>query len=87
MGVQKGVPLTHQPMASLHKVTRFLLEPFDHLGIFITAVSTAFKLLLQEPKDVTVLVRVVCRTVQHLQGQSVQRVLRSDDDMEMGVGM
>jgi len=74
-------------MASLHKVTRFLLEPFDHLGIFITSVSTAFKRLLQEHKDVTVKVRVVGRMVQHLQGDSVQRVLRSDDDMETGVGM
>lgn len=86
MDVQIGVPLTHQPMASLHKVTRFLLEQFDHLGI-ITAVSTAFKGLLQEPKDVTVQVRVVRRMVQHLQVHRVRRVLRSDDDRETGVGM
>ena len=45
------------------------------------------KRLLQEPKVVTVLVRVVWRMVQHLQGHSVQRVLRSDYDMETGVGM
>jgi hypothetical protein len=87
MGVQIGVPLTHQPMASLHKVTRFLLGPFDHLGICITPVSMAFKFLHQKPKDVTVLVRVVRRMAQHLQGHSVQRVLRGDDDMEIGVCM
>jgi len=87
MGVQIGFPLTHQPMASLHKVTPFLLEPFNHLGIFSTAVSTVFKRLLKESKDVTVQVRVAWRMVQHLQGQSVQRVQRSDDDMETGVGL
>jgi len=64
----------------------FLLEPFDHPGI-ITAVSTTFKRLLQEPEDVTVLVRVVWRMVQHLQGHSVQRVVCSDDDIETGVVM
>jgi len=73
MGVQTGASMTHQPMASLHKVTRFLLEPSDHLGI-ITAVSTALKGLLREPKDVTAKIRVVLRMVQHLQEHSVLRV-------------
>ena len=48
-GVQIKVPMTHQPMASLHKVTWFLLEPFDHLGI-ITAVSTALSAFFRNPK-------------------------------------
>ena len=53
MGVQIGIPFDTSADGSFHKVSRFPLEPWDNLGIFIRPVSTALKRLLQEAKDVS----------------------------------